>query len=55
VPQTPGSTSLPVIKSEDLNYFGALLMEVNENDLSVQEQKERKIMILLLKIKNGTP
>lgn len=30
-------------------------MEVDESTLSPEEQKERKIMKLLLKIKNGTP
>jgi splicing factor 3B subunit 1 len=46
---------MPSIKPEDLGYFGALLNQQNESDLSVEEQKERKIMMLLLKIKNGTP
>lgn len=52
---TPSQTGLPNIKQEDLNFFGALLTEVNENDLSEQELRDRKIMMLLLKIKNGTP
>ena len=30
-------------------------VEVDEETLSPEEQKERKIMKLLLKIKNGTP
>lgn len=30
-------------------------MDVDESTLSSEEQKERKIMKLLLKIKNGTP
>lgn len=30
-------------------------MDVDESTLSAEEQKERKIMKLLLKIKNGTP
>jgi splicing factor 3B subunit 1 len=57
VPGTPsnGPGALPSIKPEDLGYFGALLNPVNEDDLSFEEQKERKIMMLLLKIKNGTP
>ena len=29
--------------------------EVEDEDLSLEEAKERKIMKLLLKIKNGTP
>jgi len=57
VPGTPssGPGAMPSIKPEDLGYFGALLNNVNEEDLSLEEQKERKIMMLLLKIKNGTP
>lgn len=35
-----------------LKYFQA---DVDEESLSPDEQKERKIMKLLLKIKNGTP
>lgn len=37
-----------------MGYFGALLSNINEEELSLEEQKERKIMMLLLKIKNGT-
>lgn len=33
----------------------AVKVEVDEESLSPEEQKERKIMKLLLKIKNGTP
>ena len=44
-----------MIKPEDLGYFGSLLNQVNDEDLSIEDQKERKIMMLLLKIKNGTP
>ncbi|GAB2240175.1 hypothetical protein Droror1_Dr00020693 [Drosera rotundifolia] len=51
--ELPGG--LPYIKPEDFQYFGALLAEVNEEELSPEEQKERKIMKLLLKVKNGTP
>ncbi|KAI4296400.1 hypothetical protein L6164_036361 [Bauhinia variegata] len=46
---------LPYMKPEDYQYFGALLNEENEEELSPDEQKERKIMKLLLKVKNGTP
>ena len=52
---TPKDGGLPAIKQEDLNFFGGLLQEVDERDLSPQELKERKIMMLLLKVKNGTP
>uniref|UniRef100_A0A1J3GT84 Splicing factor 3B subunit 1 n=1 Tax=Noccaea caerulescens TaxID=107243 RepID=A0A1J3GT84_NOCCA len=52
-PELPGG--LPHMKPEDYQYFGALLNEENEEELSPDEQKERKIMKLLLKVKNGTP
>ena len=39
----------------DAIHFSKLLDNVNEDDLPIQELKERKIMKLLLKIKNGTP
>ena len=43
------------MKMEDTQYFAKLLEDVDEETLSADEQKERKIMRLLLKIKNGTP
>jgi splicing factor 3B subunit 1 len=46
---------LPFIKPEDVGYFGALLNPVDEQELSSEELKERRIMMLLLKVKNGTP
>eukprot|EP00891_Asterochloris_glomerata_P000831 jgi/Astpho2/831/Aster-00680 len=53
VPQElPG---LPDLKPEDHQYFGALLKDVEDQELSAAEAKERKIMKLLLKVKNGTP
>lgn len=51
----PNGGNLPFLKQEDIQYFDKLLTEVDETTLSVEEQKERKIMKLLLKIKNGTP
>lgn len=47
--------NLPMMKPDDMQYFDKLLVEVDEETLSPEEQKERKIMKLLLKIKNGTP
>nr|CAG4640605.1 EOG090X00GC [Eulimnadia texana] len=47
--------NLPFLKPEDAQYFDKLLVDVDESDLSPDELKERKIMTLLLKIKNGTP
>merc|ERR1719333_1193338 len=49
------SGNLPFLKPDDIQYFDKLLVEVDESTLSPEEQKERKIMKLLLKIKNGTP
>ena len=54
LPQTP-SGDLPYIKPEDLGYFGTLLNDVDENKLTPEEIKSRKIMVLMLKVKNGTP
>ncbi|XP_071812328.1 splicing factor 3B subunit 1-like isoform X2 [Apostichopus japonicus] len=47
--------NLPMLKPDDAQYFGKLLNDVDESTLSPEEQKERRIMKLLLKIKNGTP
>ncbi|XP_055329437.1 splicing factor 3B subunit 1-like isoform X2 [Paramacrobiotus metropolitanus] len=51
----PQDPELPMLKPEDTQYFDKLLQEVDEENLSPEEQKERQIMKLLLKIKNGTP
>lgn len=53
--EIPGVGSLPFFKDEDMQHFGKLLEERNEDEMSVDELKERKIMRLLLRIKNGTP
>jgi len=53
--EQPQDPNLPAIKPEDKQYFGTLLEEVDEEELSLEEQKDRKILKLLLKIKNGTP
>ena len=55
IPATPSESSMPFIKPEDFQYFGKLLDDVDEEDLPGEEMKQRKIMKLLLKIKNGTP
>jgi splicing factor 3B subunit 1 len=55
VPQTPGEAGLPFVKPEDYQFFAALMEEVDESALSKDEANERKIMKLLLKVKNGTP
>ncbi|KXZ49786.1 hypothetical protein GPECTOR_19g237 [Gonium pectorale] len=46
---------LPEMKPEDMQFFSKLLQDVDEAELSAEEAKERKIMKLLLKVKNGTP
>ena len=47
--------SLPYIKPEDMQYFGRLMEDADEEKISKEESNERKIMALLLKIKAGTP
>ena len=54
VPRSLGE-GLPDLRPEDQQYFAALLKDVDEAELSLEEMKERKIMKLLLKVKNGTP
>lgn len=53
--ESSGSGALPHIKSEDMQFFGRLTEETDEDKLTKAEQKERQIMALLLKIKSGTP
>ena len=54
MPPTPAN--LPFVKPEDYQYFAPLLKEDEElPDLTPDEARERKIMKLLLKVKNGTP
>lgn len=50
-PQPKGAQQLPFMKPEDAQYFDKLLIDVDEDALSPEELKERKIMKLLLKIK----
>merc|ERR1719480_501636 len=54
-PASPAVGELPMIKPEDYSYFAPLLSGDNDDNLSPEEAKERKIMRLLLKVKNGTP
>eukprot|EP00731_Ephydatia_muelleri_P037159 Em0404g2a len=51
----PSGSNLPYMKIEDTQYFSKLLEDIDEEQLPPEEQKERTIMRLLLKIKNGTP
>ncbi|KAJ1978846.1 U2 snRNP component prp10, partial [Dimargaris xerosporica] len=54
-PEVPGMPNLPFFKQEDMQYFGKLMDDKDETQLSADEAKERRILRLLLKIKNGTP
>eukprot|EP00980_Cylindrotheca_fusiformis_P008904 scaffold1900_cov123-Cylindrotheca_fusiformis.AAC.30 len=53
--ETGDASALPYIKPEDMQYFGRLMEDTDEEKLSKEEANERRIMALLLKIKNGTP
>ncbi|KAK2749241.1 hypothetical protein FQN57_006857 [Myotisia sp. PD_48] len=53
--EIPGVGDLQFFKPEDMTYFGKLIDGADEHSLSVDDLKERKIMRLLLKVKNGTP
>ncbi|EPX70794.1 U2 snRNP-associated protein Sap155 [Schizosaccharomyces octosporus yFS286] len=53
--EVPGVGDLAFFKQEDVKYFGKLLQTKDEADLSIAELRERKILRLLLKVKNGTP
>ena len=55
VPEIPGIEGLQFFKADDMQYFGKLMDKVKEEEMSLEELKERKIMRLLLKIKNGNP
>lgn len=48
-------SNLPHIKQDDMQFFGRLLEDVDEDNLTKEEMKERQIMALLLKIKSGSP
>ena len=50
--EMPGG--LPDMKPEDMQYFGAILDERDEEDMSAAEARDRKIMTLLFKVKNGS-
>lgn len=43
-----------LMKPEDYQYFGKLL-ENTSDDMDIEQAKERRLMTLLLRIKNGTP
>ena len=53
--EIPGVGDLAYFKAEDMKYFGKLVDGRDDQKLSMDELKEKKIMRLLLKVKNGTP
>nr|KAJ3419309.1 Splicing factor 3B subunit 1 [Polyrhizophydium stewartii] len=53
--EIPGMAGLQFVKPEDMQHFAKLLDKRDDSELSSEEAKERRIMRLLLKIKNGTP
>jgi len=53
--ETGDANALPYIKPEDMQYFGRLMEDTDDEKLTKEEANERRIMSLLLKIKNGTP
>nr|Q10178.3 RecName: Full=U2 snRNP component prp10 [Schizosaccharomyces pombe 972h-] len=53
--EIPGVGDLAFFKQEDVKYFGKLLKVEDEAKLTIAELRERKILRLLLKVKNGTP
>jgi splicing factor 3B subunit 1 len=55
IPYIPGVEGLNYFKAEDAKHFSKLMDDADVFDLSTEEVKERKIMRLLLKIKNGQP
>ncbi|KAJ7227323.1 armadillo-type protein [Mycena pura] len=56
IPEPPTSIgNLAFFRPEDAQYFSQILNEDDESELSIDALKERKILRLLLKIKNGTP
>ncbi|KAI8903356.1 armadillo-type protein [Gorgonomyces haynaldii] len=55
IPFIAGVDGLNYFKAEDAKHFASLMEEKDEMQLSMDEIKERKIMRLLLKIKNGQP
>ncbi|EDQ88333.1 uncharacterized protein MONBRDRAFT_37521 [Monosiga brevicollis MX1] len=52
---TLNDDSLPALKPEDEQHFAKLMEDVDESQLDVDTLNERRIMKLLLKVKNGTP
>ncbi|CAN0380522.1 unnamed protein product, partial [Hapterophycus canaliculatus] len=54
-PPSPCACHPPPSPPFPSQYFGKLMDEVDDEELNAEEAKERKILRMLLKIKNGTP
>lgn len=54
-PELPEALQGISMKPDDYQNFAKILNEVDENKLSSAEQKERRVLRLLLRVKNGTP
>jgi len=52
---TADGSTLPALKQDDVAFFGKLMDKTESKSLKPEEAKERRIMALLLKIKNGMP
>jgi splicing factor 3B subunit 1 len=46
---------LPQLKPEDVQFFGTLVEQADEDIVDKAQKKERQILKLLLQVKNGTP
>ncbi|KAJ2747899.1 U2 snRNP component prp10 [Coemansia sp. BCRC 34301] len=51
--EVPGVGALPFFKQDDMQFFGKLLDGQSEDDMDAGERRERQVLRLLLKIKNG--
>ena len=54
-PVYKGADELPDLKPEDVAQFGTLLQGEEDVELTPDQAAERRILALLLKVKNGTP
>jgi len=52
--EIPGVTGLDFFKEEDVKYFGKLITTKDSDHATSEEKKERNVMKLLLKVKNGS-
>lgn len=54
-PTTDVPADLQFLKDHDVKHFQTTLIEVPENELSSEEKQKRKLVQLILKVKNGNP